>query len=157
VLVRAKAGGAGGACATSTLTIADADFVESAMLVATRWKVDEAVTLGAVNIPDDETVPPDAVHFTAGVLAFVTRARNWWLAPEDIVTLAGEISTETGLLGAACCTFTKKVFTPSAMLFLSVTEIVKLNLPISLGVPETVPVVAFRARPGGSVPRRVLK
>jgi len=34
----------------------------------------------------------------------------------------------------------------------SATVAVKLNVPLTVGVPETIPVVAARLRPGGRVP-----
>jgi hypothetical protein len=80
VLVRAKAaalvGVVGGGAALSTLATALAVLVGSATLVAVRWNVVEVFTFGAVNIPEEVMVPPEAVQVTAGVPALETKAVN---------------------------------------------------------------------------------
>jgi hypothetical protein len=63
-----------GVAAALTETLALADFVGSARLVAVTVTVVLPVTLGAVYSPELETVPAVAVHFTPVVVVFDTVA-----------------------------------------------------------------------------------
>ena len=60
--------------AAVTVTVAEADFVLSATLVA--FTVKEPADAGAVYRPEAETVPPVAVHVTAVFVEPVTVAVN---------------------------------------------------------------------------------
>jgi hypothetical protein len=75
---------------TVTLTLADgftvteawADLVLSATLVAVMVAVVDEPTLGAVNTPSLEMVPPLALQLTAVFEALLTVAANRWLPPD---------------------------------------------------------------------------
>ena len=81
--------------ATFTVTVALADLVLSATLVAVTVTVFVAVTVGAANNPIPLTVPAVADHVTALLLAFVTWAENCWFPPETTVAVVGETETLT--------------------------------------------------------------
>ena len=47
------------------------------------------------------------------------------------------------------------VAVPEALLRLSITSAVKLNVPAIVGIPVIAPVAAFSVRPGGSEPAEI--
>lgn len=95
-----------------TCTVAVADFVGSATLVALT--VTLPVVDGAVNKPEEETVPALADHVTAVLVVPVTVARNCCVASVIKPTVLGEIDT---LIGAATTvTVATAVFVVSAAL-----------------------------------------
>jgi hypothetical protein len=65
--------------AVVTVTVADADFVVSAILVA--FTVYVPALLGAVYNPELVTVPPVALQVTAVFVLPVTAAVNCWVLP----------------------------------------------------------------------------
>jgi hypothetical protein len=79
-----------------TVTMALADLVVSATLIALTVMVVFAVTVGALNNPVLLTVPAVAVQVTAVLPVFVTWAENCRLPPEATVAVAGEMETFTG-------------------------------------------------------------
>jgi len=76
-----------------TVTVADADFVVSATLVA--FTVKDPALPGAVKSPELDTVPPVAVQVTAVLLVPVTVAVNCCVAPVRIEVEVGLMETET--------------------------------------------------------------
>src|ERR1700747_1429462 len=86
------------------VTIADADLVGSATLVAVTENVVVLVTMGAVKRPLVEIVPPLAVHFTAVLVLPVTLSVNCLVAPELTVAVVGEMVTATDCCGALTVT-----------------------------------------------------
>jgi len=78
-----------------TVTVAAADFVGSATLVAVTSIVAVLVTDGAVKRPPDVTVPPLAVQLTAVLLLPVTVSVNCLVPPELTVAVVGETVTDT--------------------------------------------------------------
>ena len=89
------AGGVGG----STVTMACADCVLSATLVAVTVTLVVAVTLGAVNMPLGEIVPFEADQATERFEALLTVAENCCVAPPTRLADAGVIETETAVAG----------------------------------------------------------
>src|SRR5258708_6927814 len=89
------------------------DLVESAVLVAVSTTVVLVVTVGAVYKPLLETVPFEAVQFTAVLEVFVTAARNCAVAPEFTLLSPGERVMPTG---ATTETFALTDFVESAAL-----------------------------------------
>jgi hypothetical protein len=79
-----------------TVTVALADFVVSATLVAVTTTEVVDVTIGAVNNPLAETLPAEVVHVTAVFDVFETVAVNCAVAPELSDVLVGEMVTLTG-------------------------------------------------------------
>ena len=79
-----------------TVTVALADLLVSAVLVAFTVIVRSAVTVGAVNRPEGLIVPPVADQVTDRLLLFATVAVNCWALPEATVALTGETETLTG-------------------------------------------------------------
>jgi hypothetical protein len=106
---------------TLTITLAEADFVESAALVAVTVKVPAAP--GAVYRPPVEMVPLVADQFTAVLLLPVTLAVNCWVPLLNIEADTGEIVTPT--TGALTVTVADADLVESAML-VAVTEKVPL-------------------------------
>ena len=76
-----------------TATVADADLVLSAALVAVTVKV--PAVLGAEYKPAEEMVPPVADQATAVLLEPVTVAVNCWVPLVSMEAEVGEIVTET--------------------------------------------------------------
>jgi hypothetical protein len=74
-----------------TVTLAFADFVGSATLVAVTTTDVDAATLGAVNIPSELTVPALALQITAVFAVLARLTLNCWTAPEASTTVSGEI------------------------------------------------------------------
>ena len=72
-----------------------ADLVVSATLVAVTVALVDEVTLGAVNSPLLEMVPPLAVQVTAVFEVLLTVAVNCWVPPEIRVDEVGETATLT--------------------------------------------------------------
>lgn len=79
--------------AVVTVTVAEADLVVSATLVAVT--VTLPVVLGAVKRPLAETLPPLADQVTAVLLEPVTVAANCWVALVTTEATVGEIATAT--------------------------------------------------------------
>jgi hypothetical protein len=71
---------------------------------------------GAVYNPEEEIVPPVAVHVTAVLLEPVTVAVNCWVAPVSIDCELGLMSTETGGGSAETFIATDADFVESALL-----------------------------------------
>ena len=92
-------GGGGGAgddgVVAVTVTVACADFVVSATLVATTVAVVDELTLGAVNTPLLEIVPPLADHITPVFELLVTVAVNCSVPAELTLDETGETETPT--------------------------------------------------------------
>ena len=93
------------------MTLADADLVGSATLVAVTENVVVLETVGAVKRPAVEIVPPLAVHLTAVLVLPVTASVNCLLPPELTVVVVGEMVTET----VCCCALTVTVFDVDAV------------------------------------------
>ncbi len=87
------------AAAVFTVTVALADLVVSATLVAFTVTVSVAVTVGAVNSPVVLTVPEVADHVTAVLLVFVICAENCSVPPEATVAVVGETVTPMAAVG----------------------------------------------------------
>jgi hypothetical protein len=96
-------------------------------------------------------VPIVADQFTAVFGVFDTRALNGTVPADCTVAIAGVTVTTT-----AAETVTRKVCDPATLLE-SVTLTPKLDVPVVVGVPETVPVVALRTNPAGSCPDEMAK
>jgi hypothetical protein len=92
---------------TVTLTLADgftvtdawADLVLSATLVAVMVAVVDELTLGAVNTPSPEIVPPLALQLTPVFEVLLTVAANRWLPPASRLDEVGETATLTAVGG----------------------------------------------------------
>jgi len=80
----------------TTVTVAEADLLASAALVALTVKVPGE--LGAVNSPDELMLPPLAVQVTAVFIVPLTEAVNCCVVPDCSVTDAGLMATPTMLL-----------------------------------------------------------
>ena len=76
-----------------TVTVADADLVESATLVAVTVKVPAVVD--AVYSPLEETLPPVADHATDVLLVPLMLAVNCWVPLVSIEAETGEMLTAT--------------------------------------------------------------
>jgi hypothetical protein len=72
-----------------TVTVAVADSLESATLVAVTETVVSVVTLGAVNTPEPETDPLVADQVTERLLLPVTLAVNCWVKVEGTLAVEG--------------------------------------------------------------------
>jgi hypothetical protein len=83
----------------STVTLACADCVLSATLVAVTVTLVVAVTLGAVNMPLDEIVPFEADQVTEGLEALLTVAENCCVVPATISAEVGVMETDTAVGG----------------------------------------------------------
>jgi hypothetical protein len=83
------------AAAGFTVTVAEADFVVSVLLVAVTVAVVAVLTLAAVYLPVPSTVPPPLPtdQFTPAESP-VTVAVNWTVPPEVTVAVDGETVTE---------------------------------------------------------------
>ena len=82
------------------VTIAEADFVVSALLVAVITDVVLAVTQGAVNKPLLEIVPAVAVHETPVFVVLETMAVNWDVPKETRLVVVGVTDTPMATLPA---------------------------------------------------------
>jgi hypothetical protein len=87
-----------------TVTVALANLVESAALVAFTVTEVLEVTVGAVNRPELDTVPAVAVHVTEVLEEPVTVAVNCLVAPEATVADVGLTETLTGVTTVRACT-----------------------------------------------------
>jgi hypothetical protein len=82
------------------VTVAEADFEESVLLVAVTVAVVAAVTFAAVNLPVASTVPLVALALLAVQVtpafdeSFITVAVNWAVPPAVTVAVAGVTVTE---------------------------------------------------------------
>jgi hypothetical protein len=97
-----------------TVTVADADLVLSARLVA--FTVYVPPVLGAVYRPELETVPPVALHVTAVLPVPVTVETNCWVAPVCNEAVVGVSATATGTGALVTVTSAEAVFVLSATL-----------------------------------------
>jgi len=79
------------------VTVALADFVVSAWLVALTVTVVVVVTVGAVKRPALEIMPPLVDHVTAVFVEPATVALNCWVPPDGTVANVGEMEMETVL------------------------------------------------------------
>lgn len=79
-----------------TVTVALADLLVSATLVAFTVTVRSAVTVGAVNRPEGLTIPLVVNQVTDWLLLFATVTVNCWVLPEATVAFTGETVTLTG-------------------------------------------------------------
>jgi hypothetical protein len=82
------------------VTLAVADFVLSALLVAVITDVVLAVTQGAVNSPLVEIVPAVAFHVTPVSAVFETVAVNWDVPKETRPAVVGVTDTAMGAVPA---------------------------------------------------------
>ena len=124
-----------------TVTVADAFAFTSALLVAVTVTVVFLVTCGAVNIPPSLTLPDDADQVTLVFELPFTVALNCCVLPDATVAVVGETLTVT-----CCCwplTIIEERLSPCPD-FESETSAVKLNVALTSGVPQTVPVFGFR-------------
>ena len=96
-------------------------------------------------------VPGEADQVTAVFGVFDTRAMNATVPADCTVAIAGVTVTTT-----AAETVTWKVCDPPTLLE-SVMLTPKLKVPVVVGVPETVPVVALIANPAGNCPDEMAK
>jgi len=78
-----------------TVIVAQADLVGSATDVAVSVTVVLLVTAGAVNNPEELTVPPVVDQVTDWLLALITWAENCWLPLEETLAEVGETTTLT--------------------------------------------------------------
>jgi hypothetical protein len=97
-----------------TVTVADADLVVSATLVAVTVNV--PAVFGAVYRPVDETVPPVVDHVTAVLLLPVTVAVNCCVRPVKSEAVVGLMLTATTGGGALTVTVAAADFEVSAVL-----------------------------------------
>ena len=153
--------------AALTVTVADADLVVSATLVA--FTVKDPAALGAVYMPLEETLPPVADHVTAVLLLPLMLAVNCCVPPVSIEAEIGETVTETTgaltvtvadadlVVSATLVAFTVKdpavlgaVYKPDDETEPPVADQVTAVLldPVTLAVNCCVPLVAIEAEPG---------
>jgi hypothetical protein len=78
-----------------TVTLAWADFVVSAALVAVTFMAPEGSVVGAVYKPVEEIVPALALHVTDVFTVPLTVAVNCWVCATGANALVGERVTET--------------------------------------------------------------
>jgi hypothetical protein len=109
------------------------------------------VTLGAVNSPLLEIVPPVAVQVTAVFEVLLTVAENGCVPADGTLALEGERATVISVLAPRTVTYT--VTSPRSVRGRSVILTRKLKDPAVVGVPATVPVAVFKYSPGGMMPR----
>jgi hypothetical protein len=127
-------------------------LVLSATLVAVTVTVDVVVTLGEVNNPLLEMVPPEADQTTAVFEVLLAVAVNCCEEPEMVVMDAGEIVIATGGTGTVALLIAiEKVAFPREFFTGSVTVTVKAYVPAVVGVPEISPLV-LKNRPAGKLP-----
>ena len=132
-----------------TVTVAVADFVGSATLVAVTVIVVPLVTEGAVKRPPVEMVPALAVQLTAVSLLPETVSVNCLVPPELTVAVIGEMPTETDCAGGWTVTVADADLVGSATL-VTVTVIVVVLVTdgaMKRPVVETVPPLAVQLAP----------
>ena len=112
-----------------TVTLADADFVESAWLVAVTVAVVVELTVGAVNNPALEMVPAEAFQVTPVFVEPLTLAENCCVFPDESVALVGLIETETPVDAADTLIVTEEL---ALLLALSFTVTVAVKVPAPL-------------------------
>jgi hypothetical protein len=83
----------------STVTLAEAEALVLAWLVAFTVTLMVEVQAGAVSMPELEMEPAEALQVTAVLLEPLTVAVNCWVPPAEIVAVRGEIETATSLGG----------------------------------------------------------
>src|SRR5438552_19074589 len=103
------------------VTVALADLVASATLVAVTIAVVFDVTVEAVYSPELLIVPFVAVHVTAVLVVPVTVAVNCCVPPDATVALVGEMETAVGL---------KPV--PASATVLEIPAAVTVSVPVAL-------------------------
>jgi hypothetical protein len=130
------------ATAGFTVIVDCACLVGSATLVAVTLAVAGAVTLGAVNTPLLDIVPPLALQVTAVFEVLLTVAVNCWVAPEMRLEEVGETTTPTPVVGLMI-TLALACLVGSATL-VAVTDVVKVveklravNKPLLVIVPPS--------------------
>jgi hypothetical protein len=148
IQIATGAGGAGG----STVTVAWADLVLSAALVAFTVTDVVLVTVGAVNNPLLVMLPFEADHTTAVLEVLLTVAVNSWVEPDEVINDAGAIATTTGVtIWALLMMEIEMVAFPREFFIGSLTLTIKLNEPAVFGLPEISPFAA-NDNPGGKEP-----
>jgi hypothetical protein len=137
-----------------TATVAFAFLVLSAALVAVTVTLVLLVTVGAVNIPPLETVPPVADQATAVLLVPCTVALNCWVLPEATLALPGD-TVRLIAPGAFTVMVALAILVASATLVaVTVTLVVLVTLgAVNIPVLETVPPVADQVTAVLVVPR----
>lgn len=131
-----------------TVTVACPDTVGAETLVAVIVALVFAVTVGASYNPVLLMVPTEAVQVTTLLEALLTTAENCLLPGDATVVVAGETVTTTAP-GAETVICKAVVLWPPTG---SLTVILKLDVPATVGVPEIVPLVELRAKPAGNAP-----
>lgn len=129
--------------AAFTVTVAEADFVESATLVAITVAV--PALAGAVNRPAAEIEPLDAVHVTAVFVVLpCTVAVNGIVPPVATLAVLGEIAIEdTGAGGSGCglevagAAVAESATTTGSELALLIRERLPVAVPAAAGVNAT--------------------
>lgn len=132
--------GAAGGVGASTVTMACADCVLSAMLVAVTVTFVVEATVGAVKKPVGEIVPLEADQVTVVFEVFFTVAENCWLVPVAISADVGVIETDTargGLTETEACALCDGSATLVAV---TVTTLVAVTAgAVNMPVDEIVP------------------
>lgn len=123
-------------------------LVVSATLVTVMVALVLVVTEGAVNRPELEMLPTLVDQVTDVLLVPLTSALNCWVPADDTLALAGETEMPTLLLVEALLTARVNV-PPERVEEESVTSSTILNRPVTVGVPEMVP-LELRVKPAGS-------
>ena len=137
-------------CPVMIETVAEPDFVGSALLVAVTVAVVLLLTVGLLYMPVLEIVPSLADHFTATSEVLLTSALNCMEPVDGTVAVPGVTFT----------TIPAPVFSKTAVWngcapslpLASCTRIPKLKVPALLGFPESVPLAAPSINPFGSCP-----
>jgi hypothetical protein len=139
-----------------TVTAADADFVESALLIAVT--VSEPALTGAVYRPAALTVPRAAFQVTLWSVAVpCTEAENWAAAPVDTVEEAGEIVTELTDDGVAAPIPVRGTTTELALALVMMVR-VPLTVPAEVAPNMTVKFLLWpEEREKGSVKPDIVK
>jgi hypothetical protein len=123
-------------------------LVVSAELVAVTVAEVALETVGAVNFPSSVMLPIVVDQVTDVLLVPLTNALNCWVPADDTLALAGETEMPTLLLVEALLTARVNV-PPERVEEESVTSSTILNRPVTVGVPEMVP-LELRVKPAGS-------
>src|ERR1700726_2675438 len=96
-------------------------------------------------------LPAFAVQLTAVFAVFVTSAVKGTVPPDATVAAPG-----VTVIATAADTVIWKVCDPATLLE-SVTFTPKLEVPVVVGVPETLPLLVLSSRPAGSCPDEIAK
>jgi hypothetical protein len=126
-----------------TVTVAEAEELGLAWLVAVTVTVVVEVTLGAVKRPEVEIEPAVADQVTAVLVEPVTVAVNCWLAPELAVTVVGEIETETVPAGVTVTVAEAEALELAWLVAFTVTLVVEVTVgAVKSPLLEMLPAVA---------------